>query len=111
MNNLIIGAIAGIGAVCLIVVMSYESGVHDERVICQNQQLEQRAEQDAQDKKQQSKQDNVNINTAKLIESQPIKYIYIPAKKETIIKYIKTKNESCVIDFKLQKLINEGWGK
>jgi len=32
MNNLILGAIAGIGSLCLIVVMSYESGVHDERV-------------------------------------------------------------------------------
>ena len=37
MNNLILGAIAGIGAVCLIVVMSYESGLHDGRV---EQQLE-----------------------------------------------------------------------
>jgi ABC-type lipoprotein release transport system permease subunit len=31
-NNLILGAIAGIGGLCLIVVMSYESGFHDGKV-------------------------------------------------------------------------------
>ena len=37
MNNLILSAIAGIGGLCFIVVMSYESGLHDGRV---EQQLE-----------------------------------------------------------------------
>jgi hypothetical protein len=91
--------------------MSYESGFHDGRVETQLEAGKQMAKQTAKNQIVQVKQGNVNINTAKLIESQSIKYIYIPEKKETIIKYIKGKNESCIIDNKLQNLINEGWGK
>ncbi len=85
MNNLILGAIAGIGGLCLIVVMSYESGFHDGKVETQLEAGKQMAKNQVINKKNNEikyKEAESRIHEIKKVESSinklQIVYKYIP---------------------------------
>ena len=85
MNNLILGAIAGIGGLCLIVVMSYKSGFHDGRVEQQLEAGKQMAKNQVINKKNNEikyKEAESRIHEIKKVESSinklQIVYKYIP---------------------------------
>jgi ABC-type lipoprotein release transport system permease subunit len=85
MNNLILGAIAGIGGLCLIVVMSYESGLHDGKVEMQleaGKQMVKAKEIDKKNNEIKYKEAESRIHEIKKVESSisnlQIVYKYIP---------------------------------
>jgi hypothetical protein len=85
MNNLILSAIAGIGGLCFIVVMSYESGLHDGRVEQQLEAGKQMVKNQVIDKKNNEikyKESESRIREIKKVESSisnlQIVYKYIP---------------------------------
>lgn len=110
MNNILLGTGAGFFVLIMSLFIAYNAGKSEGKNSCEAKYLQIDNNKAIEEEAKNYLFNKMNYDFGKIIESENIKYIYVPGQKQIITKYVTVNNGNCFVDLKLQKLINKGWG-